>query len=754
MAQEGRTSLESTNPALRAPGDPDDIGRQLKRVTFILAKRKWWILLTFLVAIAATALYTKRMVPVYRASAAIIIERAPPKVLSGVKEVVELGSSNSYFAQQEYYQTQYKIIRGLDVCDRVVARLHLDEDPDFLGLPAGKTPTDEEKRDLIANKVPSRTLQGRMNVEPVRDSMMVLVTFDDRDPRRATEIANEIVLAYRAQNIEYRRAITQEANAELRTMVDRYRERKEAADQELLEFERKHRIGSFQSEKASLEDRLKLLNDRQGQLLVLKADLDARMSRIKRIEAAQDPTMIPLETLLNNGLIASLKGKLTELRDQRKALSYVYDSKHHKIEALDGQIAQILDAIRAEVKTHLASARGEHEQVVSALREVGRLIDAANRSLVELGSLQVEFNALAEKKKDSTEVYDQVRSRYTEISLSAQVETNNVRIHELAQIPSRPVRPDLRINLALAGAIGLLIGLGLAFLVEQLDNSVKTRDEVERLTGVPCLGMVPSIPGPRKRGRRSKDVTLKQRDFYVFENPKSVISEAIATIRTNLLFIDSTKTIRTLLVTSGGPWEGKSTVSIALSVTFARNGTRTLLIDTDMRRPRLHRTFGMEADVGLSSLLLGTAKIEESVRGTSVPGLDILPCGPVPPNPSELLRMDKLGRLLEQLHTRYDMVVLDSPPVIPVADPRILSSMVDGVVLVVKLGHTTLDALAQVHRELTAVGAPLLGTILNDLDVRRPGYYGYGYYGYGHYGYGHYGYHSTEAPAKSDGPQD
>jgi capsular exopolysaccharide synthesis family protein len=731
-----------------------DLGRQIHRIRYVLEKRKWWTIGTLVLVMAVVVLVTQRQPRIYRATSSVIIEASPPRVLSGVKDVVELGSSN-YWALRDYFQTQYKVITGMDVCGRVVEKLGLDQDPEYLGVPPGETITDEERRDRLVNMVPARALQARLTVEPVRESMMVLVHADDRDPKRAADLANEVVYAYRAQNIEYRRSVTQEANGDLREMVDKYRQRKEEADQEMLGFERKHGVGSFASRRQTLEDRVKMLNERQGQLLIRKADLGARVARIAKISTANDLFAVPLDAILSSGLVSGLKAKYVDLRDQRSKDAVQYGEKHPRIVALDAQLAEMKTTLKREVDTYLQSIRGDFEETVAGLREVDTLLTTANDDLGELAALQVEYNALAERKKDSDGVYDQVRTRFTEISLSAQVEMNNVRVNEMAMVPARPIRPDLRLNLAIGLMAGLLLGLGLAFLVEQLDTSVKDREEVEARTGVPCLGLVPSIPGPRKRRSRRKDQTLQERDFYVLQNPKSVISEALNTIRTNLMFVLPDRKIRTVLVTSGSPWEGKSTVVIAMGITQARYGARTLLIDADMRRPRLHRAFGVTADTGLSTLLLGGGNIDAAIQHTDIPNLDILPCGPVPPNPAELLRMERVHGLLDELKLRYDTIILDSPPIIPVSDPRILGGMVDGVLLVVKLGHTTVDALSQVRRELAAVGAPLLGTVLNDLDIRRPGYYGYRYgYGQGYYGrYTSYeGYPSVEDDDKTDKP--
>lgn len=726
-----------------------ELGRQIKKFTYILGKRKWWALITMAIILAGVALYTQRMSPVYRATSALIIESKPPRVLSGVNDVVELGSNN-YWTTREYFQTQYKVIRGIEVCDRVVKAMNLDAEPAFLGAKPNEVLDDAERQRRIVSKTPARTLQSRISVDPVPNSMMVMVSVDDADPQMATDLANEIVLAYRAQNIDYRRAMTQEAYSELQDMVGKYREEKESADQKLLDFEREHSIGSFESRKAALEKRIEMLNEREATLLMKRSDLGARVDRVKKLAGASDQFSVPLDTILNSSLVTSLKTKYVELRDERTSLAVEYGEKHPRILALGGQMTALEQTLQQEVSTYLKVVRGDFEEVVSSLTQTRNLLEDANANLSELGVLQVEYNALAERKKDSSEVYDQIRNRFTEINLSAQIETNNVRIHELAQQPRRPIRPDIRLNLALGLLVGSVLGLGLAFLVEQLDNSVKDREEVERLSQVPCLGIIPSIPGPRKiRRSRRRDVSLSDRDFYVVANPKSVIAEAFNTIRTNLLFAAPDRTIRTLLVTSGSPWEGKSTVVISMGITQARYGAKTLIVDTDMRRPRLHRSFKIEADVGLSNVLVGTASIDQAVVATEFENLHLLPCGPVPPNPSDLLRMERLANLINDLKDRYDTIILDSPPVIPVADPRILSGLVDGVVLVVKLGTTTTEAVTSVSRELEAVKAPLLGTVLNDLDIKRRGYgyrYGYGY-GYGQYSYGS-GYYSY--PSISD----
>lgn len=711
----------------------------------VLHKRKWWLVGTLVVALAVGLVLTKRQTPVYRATATVIIEANPPRVLAGVKDVVELGPSSNYWSMREYFETQYKVIAGLEVCERVATALNLSDDPDFIKYSPDEILTAAEKTKRIADKVPARILQKMVTVEPIRDSMLARILVDDNNAQRAMDIANEFAMSYRAHNIEYRRSVTQEANSELRDMVERYRIRKEEADRKLIEFEKEHSIGSFESRKKSLEERLALLNEKQGQMLLKRSELGARVSRIKTFGVDKDLFSVPLDDVLSSSLVSSLKSKYVDIRDQRMSLEAQYGPQHPKLKSLNDQVVELESALTSEIKAHMASIRGDFDEVVMSLKDIDSLIANTNKELAELSTLQVEVNALAERKADASAVYDQVRARFTEIDLSAQVETNNVRIHELAQLPARPIKPDLRLNLLIALMIGLILGFGVSYLVEQLDNTVKGREELELLTGVPCLGLVPAIPGPRKTRDRRRDKTLKDRDFYVINQPTSVVAEALNSVRTNLMFVQPDREIKTVLITSGSSWEGKSTMAISFGVTEARYGVRTIIVDADMRRPRLHRAFGLTPEKGLSSVLVGGVNLKDVIVKTHLENLDVLPCGAVPPNPADLLSSRKFVATIMELRAMYDMVVIDSPPVIPVVDPRIIGSAVDAVLLVVKLGKTTHEALVQSCRELTSVGSNLVGTVLNEMEVRRG--YGYGYgYGYGRYGYYSNRYYSTYKP--------
>jgi capsular exopolysaccharide synthesis family protein len=279
-------------------------------------------------------------------------------------------------------------------------------------------------------------------------------------------------------------------------------------------------------------------------------------------------------------------------------------------------------------------------------------------------------------------------------------------------VSPRPVR-----NLALAVLLGLASGVGLAFLLETLDTSVTTREQVEERLGLPFLGIIPRVGKDDPRP-----------EMAVVDAPTSSTAECLRTIRTNLLFMSPDKPLRTILVTSSGPGEGKTTTTASLAATMAGGGSKVLLVDADMRRPRVHKVFGLENARGLSSLILGEGTLADTVVPAQIDGLDVLPCGPIPPNPTELLHTEAFQRLLEEMAKRYERIVIDSPPAGVVADAIVISTLVDGTLMVLKGGQTSRDAAERTVKGLRAVNARLFGAVLNDLDLEDQRYGQYYYY--------------------------
>jgi capsular exopolysaccharide synthesis family protein len=306
-----------------------------------------------------------------------------------------------------------------------------------------------------------------------------------------------------------------------------------------------------------------------------------------------------------------------------------------------------------------------------------------------------------------------------------------VRILDRAIQPRFPISPILSFNLSVGIVVGLLFGLLLALAIESMDNTIKNPEAAEELIGAPLLGLIPML----SLAKQHHIADAPERDLAVFRDPTSLAAEACRSIRTNMMFISAQKEFSLFSVTSPGPQDGKTTVAINLAVTMAQAGARILLIDTDMRKPRIHKSFGLKTDRGISSVMAGDVKLKDAIYKSEVPNLDVLPCGPMPPNPAELLHTERFRQILTECRASYDRVVLDSPPIGPVTDPAIIGSITDGVVLVLRAGHTTREGAQFARRQLGDAGARILGLVINQTDRKGRGYgYGYGYYApYGKY---------------------
>jgi capsular exopolysaccharide synthesis family protein len=457
-------------------------------------------------------------------------------------------------------------------------------------------------------------------------------------------------------------------------------------------------------------------------------------SQRQRIQTARQSGLesVTLQEIVNSHVVQQLKLKLSELRQEEAELGKRYTPEHPTMIGVRERLAMARADLEAEIDRILDSLEGEYKQAVDTEARLHNAIEGVKQEALEINKKELDYNRLKRENDNNLALYDMVMKREKEADLTRMLKVNNIRRHEAARPPERPVRPRPALNMLVALILGLLGGIGLAFLADYLDNTVKTQSQVEQLLGLSFLGVIPSI----RNDKKERLIDVGQRDHYIVEYPRSSVAECCRTIRTNLMFMSPEKELRLLLVTSGGPREGKSTVVIALATTMAQAGSRVIVVDTDMRRPRLHKSFGVANERGITTTILGDTTLSEVVLHTTIAGVDFLPCGPIPPNPAELLHTDNFRALIKQLGQSYDRVIFDSPPVGAVTDAVLLSSMADGVVLVVQAGATPWPAALQVKRRLTDVNARVLGVVLNDVDLdsRRSGEYYQQYYYYYRYG--------------------
>jgi capsular exopolysaccharide synthesis family protein len=399
-----------------------------------------------------------------------------------------------------------------------------------------------------------------------------------------------------------------------------------------------------------------------------------------------------------------------------------------------------------EIGRIVGGIRNDYELSLRRETLLRHAFDQQKAKVMEMKEQSIQYNILKREADTNRELYKGLLQRMKEAGVSAGLTVSNIQVVDQAEIPTRPYKPNRQLNLLLAAVVGLFLGVGLAFFFEYLDNTVKTPEDVEQLIRLPSFGMVPEISYERKR-RLEKGASYPV-ELITHGHPKSMLSEAYRNIRTSILLSFSEKPPKKIVITSPNPSEGKTTTVINTAVALSQTGAKVLIIDGDMRHPRIHKIFNQENGAGLSNFLSGNAPLDSIIKQTQVPNLYYIPCGPIPPNPSELVGSNLFKEMIKVLGNKFDHVVLDSPPALGFADSTILSTCVDGVVLVVLGGKTPRETLQRAKEILHQVNAKILGVVVNRVDIRRSDY-GYYYYRH-HYYYGDNG-KKKQLPYSSEG---
>ncbi|MEO5769871.1 MAG: polysaccharide biosynthesis tyrosine autokinase [Polyangia bacterium] len=695
------------------------------RAYWRIVRKRWpMVALTTLAAMGVAFLYTYRQPKIYEATCQIVIEPMSPQVLQGVKDVVELGTG-TYWATKEFYETQYRIIQSTAVAMRVAEKLGLGNDPDFREAAQSKDPT-----------AVARMIQSRVRVQPVKDSRIGSIIVEDVKPQRAALIANTVGETYMEYNLDYKLEGAKTANAWLSEQAIEYKKKLRDSELGLYEFRRQRNLLAAR------------LDDRQSMTAQNLENVSAALSkvRLKRIEIEAARKLIlsakddinraeSIPEVQASEVVTGLRRAFVQLSKDRAELLAKYGPEHPKMKMVEGQIQSIQEAYHKEIANVLATFENEYLAVVDQEKALMRAMEDEKKEAIELSKVEVEYKPLSRDNEENLKLYNLISTREREIDLTGLLRTNNVRLLERAIVPGAPVRPRPVQNLMIAFLVGLGGGIGIALLIEALDNTLKSPSDVEAYLGIPVLGLIPVIGNKDEKASPDK---IRERDLGIFMDPKSLAAECCRSIRTNILFMSPDHPPHTIVVTSPSPQEGKTTTTINLAVTMAEAGARVLIIDTDMRRPRLHRSFGVPNQAGISTVVVGNSTLDEVIKRTEVPNLDVLPCGPLPPNPSELLHAERFAQIIRDCAKRYDRVLLDSPPTSAVTDPAVLGNLCDGVLLVVKGGQTKRESAALARRQLLAAKAKILGVIVNEIDFSNPSY-GYQYYyyrDYARYGYG------------------
>ncbi len=717
-------------------------GPSFADVVRVLRKRRWMIIGIAIAVPLITGFIVSKEPKVYEAATSIVIEASSPQYMGqSFRDVVDLEAS--WWSAQEMLQTELRVVRSYSQAVATAKELcgkHLPND----AAPALERVMPGVNCSLVSDYTRAAPLlQGLVRVEPVRESRIVNLIVDHNDPQIATIVANTIAQVYERRNLERRLSQSEGAATWLGDEYGGLNTQLNESEHLLIEFKKKNNIVAV-----GLEDQQNDLSNRRKKLAEELSTIEVKLIslRAQRDQYSQLQSDDPLNSIQPGVTDSTAVGKYKELYLEQYTkvveLRGKYLEKHPLLVAAETRLAAIKVDLLHEVVMASKGVEAQYQTMLKQQHDLKGAIEIVTHEALQLEQREIEYNRLKRNFDRLAKLTDQVGGREQETSLAGKIKSNNVRLLDAALVPSAAISPNIPRAVGVAALAGIVIALALAFALELLDSTVKTQDDVERIIGVPFLGVIPSIqPGDSRGGTVAPQAPLADvarsgsKELHILTHPKSSVAECCRSIRTNLLFMSPDKPAKALLISSAGPQEGKTTTAVNLAITLAQSGLSVLLIDTDMRRPRLHKVFGLPSTSdGLSSAIVGEGDVLEAVRETGVPNLKLLPCGALPPNPAEMLHAERFKAIVQTLRANFDRLIFDSPPVAAVTDAAILARIVDGVVMVAKGGRTTKEALRRARRELAGEGVNLLGTLLNDLDLSDKTSYGYYYY-YKQYGY-------------------
>lgn len=701
----------------------------------VILKRKSIVLTFFISVVVATVVLTFMATPLYKSTVVIKIDKESPNVLSfkGIQGGLDVDS----------YETQYEILKSRSVAARVIKKLNLDKDPRFMPAeselskasselinyvkdvalrsfafvsPRGAAEDAPAVQGRVQEDVPIyivNFLKSNLEVKPVKNSQLVQVSFLSHRPDLAMNVANSTAEAYIDYDLNSRVDATKEGKAFLEKQIVDVKAKVETSEKALNDYASRNEIIFVD------KDKLSILNQKLSETsTALSAATAERMQKEALYrEIRESGTDNPI--ILNNSLILGLKQQHASLEAEYFNLSRTYTSDYPRMKNLKSQIDALQDRINRE-KSHLIKSVGsDYSTALKREASFKTTFEAQKKRVLDFQEKAVQYQILKREVDVNKELHNSLLQRLNELGVAAMSTATNIQVVDRAIFPRTPYKPDKARNIFLSILFGLMGGIGLAFLVDYFDNTVNDTQEIEKRMNVPSLGMVPL----------QKDLISSRGPRLIEANAKTPMAEVFRSIGTFILLSSSVKPPKTILITSPGEKEGKSTISLNIATSLAESLGNGVLIDADLRKPKLHHSFDLDNNIGLSNCLAGMVDFDlgngRLVRPTAAKGLSVITSGPVPLNPSELLFSARMRALLDALYMLFNFVVIDAPPVMGMPDSVFLSTIVDGTILVIKAGETPRDALVTTKKIFRNVNARLMGVVLNGVkrnDLK------YGYY--------------------------
>ena len=741
-----------------------------------IIRRKWVIVVFAVVLILSVGIITFNTVPKYKAMTTLLIKEESSKMLN-IED--EFGYQRRVM-DLRFYNTQLKLLKSKSLAERVVRKMNLPARPEFsAGQKPKKSLTTTVKnlislRWIVPGKKPevgdsmysipsspyteiANVLQDGIEVSSIKKTNLVEISYKSPYPVLCSDIVNTLAEEFISFSVEKRYETTQQASDFLSEQIANLRGDLAAKEKELQRYGQQKKLFFLTDTESATMSKFADLTEAYTQSQIERIKAEASYRELKELEIDSLPQFVI------NMMIQNLKTEYTRMKNEYKEKSEIYKSDYPVMVTLRAK----LTSMRNELENEIAKAIDEAERTYrSSLKEetsLKDLLEAHKADVIRMNSNAIFYNSLKIEVDNKRRLLNSLIERQNETLVSARLgglKTSNTSIIDKAEVPKSPVSPNKKLILILALFVGIFGGVGLSFFLEYLDNSVKGPEEVKKLTGLPSLGIIPYLPpnGMKKKNRygyyskykysysekkensRREEALpdIKEIELVNHLYPKFFISEDYRTVRTSILLSHAESPPKTIAFSSALPQEGKTVTAINTAVAFSQLKEKVLLVDSDLRKPRLHRIFEVKNAGGLSGYLTGKVSIEDAIKKTNVKNVWLIPSGPIPPDPAELVNSGKMKELMEEAKKKFDVVLFDTPPILAVVDAVIISSFTDSIVFIIHAGKTAQKPFLQAVEEMKKAKAKIIGVLFNEAKIKGAGYYS-PYYRYSRYRYRYYG---------------
>jgi polysaccharide biosynthesis transport protein len=728
-----------------------------------MLKRKWLILVIVFIVTSGATIEVYRTKSTYKATASIEVRKDATTLVKTQNIVVQTDDSDAM-------NTYMYMIKSRPLLLHVAESLRLDQNPKFLDVASRKSiaeavqtifnrvrSSNEVKSPALNKDIPSTDLNKEMSpeekskwspyagvignglsVEQLPAARLIMVSYVHTDPETAAAVVNTVSRHFIEQNFKSKTENFTKTTEWLDRTTRELKAKVEQAEQAQANYLRDNNM-SFVGKTADSTGNLGTDKFLHFYEQVQRAEAERTLKQ-SLYEEVKKGNILSLPEIFADTQMGELQKKLRELRVQKSQLDVNYGEKHPKMIEINEQIGTVERQIQANVGTLESKLKAEYEKALREEKQLKAILERSKTEATQQNRAEIEYNMLKQEVDTQRALYNEFLTKTSQVDLQRVEQNNNLQLAEPAEAPTAPIGPDRLKTILTWMLLSLAGGIGLAFFLDYLDNTIKTVEDVAQYAQLPALGVIPAMGGRNirklaavKKGsltalaKSTNGDSLNMPGQIAALESRSSIAEAYRVLRTSVMLSSAGGPPKVILVTSGQPGEGKTTTTVNTAVSLAQLGASVLIIDCDLRKPSTHKVFGVDHSRGVSTYLSRNVSLEDLIQKLPVPNLSLLACGPIPPNPAELISSEKMKSMLKTLAERYDHILIDSPPLMHVTDPVILSTMVEGVIIVVQSGRSTRDVVRRARQELTAVGAKIFGVVLNNVDFRRDGYDNYYY---------------------------